>query len=445
MDELMSRRVVILGGGFGGAYCAHTLEKLCRSDDVEIVLIDRNNYFVFYPLLVEAGTGSLEPRHVVVPIRSFLKSPGAFRMAEVIDVDLDRRQVRLRPAGVERTTVLSYEHLVLALGSVTRLPDIPGLDRFGYEMKSLTDAVALRDRVIRLLEMANETENPERRRALLHIVVVGANFTGVEVAGEYHAFLKEAARHYPRINRDECRVTLIEIDKRILRALDPGLAGYARRQMERRGIGIRLETSVREVHEDHLVLDDGTQLPACTVIWCAGIAPNPLQLRIGLPVDERGYVLCDRDLRVQGCPSVWGIGDCAVNIDEEGKPYPATAQNAVRQGVHLAHNLARGLDGGEPVAHHYRSVGSLAALGCRSGVASLFGLKLSGFLAWWAYRTVYLFKMPGIARKLRVALDWTLEVLFPREVVQLGIHRDVPAERVGRCDESGEAGHRTDG
>lgn len=439
----MSRRVVILGGGFGGAYCAHALEKLRRSDDVEIVLLDRNNYFVYYPLLIEAGTGSLEPRHVVVPIRSFLKSPDAFRMAEVIDVDLDQRQVRLRSSEDERTMVLSYEHLVLALGSITRLPDIPGLDRFGYEMKSLIDAVALRDRVIWLLEIANELEDPERRRALLHFVVVGANFTGVEVAGEYHAFLQDAARHYPRINRDECGVTLVEIDSRILRALDPELADYARRKMKQRGVDIRLETSVREIHEDHLVLDDGTQLPACTVIWCAGIAPNPLQLRIGLPLDERGYVLCDRELRVQGHPGVWGIGDCAVNIDEDGKPYPATAQDAVRQGIHLARNLARVLDGGEPVAHRHRSIGSLAALGCRSGVARLFGVRLSGFLAWWVYRTVYLFKMPGIARKLRVALDWTFELLFPREVVQLGIHREAPAERLGGSDEPGEAGRRT--
>lgn len=439
----MSKRVVILGAGFGGAYCARTLEKLRRSDDVEIVLCDRNNYFVFYPLLVEAGTGSLEPRHVVVPIRSFLKSPGVFRMGEVTDLDIDQRQVGLRLPGDERRSVLSYDHLVLALGSVTRLPDIPGLDAFGYQMKSLTDAVALRDRAIRLLEAANVTENADRRRAFLHFVVVGANFTGVEVAGEFHAFLREAARRYPHVDEDDCRVTLVEIGSGILSALDPKLARYARLQLERRGIDVRLETTVKEIHEDHLVLRDGTELPASTVIWCAGIAPNPLQLEIGLPLDERGYLVCDRELRVTGCQNVWGIGDCAVNLDEHGKAYPATAQHAVRQGVHLARNIARVLAGSEPVAYRYRSRGALAALGCRTAVAKLFGVKLSGFLAWWAFRTVYLFKMPGMARKLRVALDWTLELLFPREAVQLGVHRDHPHGRRADRDGPGEARGRT--
>jgi NADH dehydrogenase len=442
-DKPMSRRVVILGAGFGGAYCARTLEKVCRFDDVDIVLCDRNNYFVFYPLLVEAGTGSLEPRHVVVPIRSFLKSPGIFRMGEVTDLDLGRRQVGLRFPGDERRSVLSYDHLVFALGSVTRLPDIPGLDTFGHEMKGLTDAVALRDRAIFLLESADATENADRRRAHLHFVVVGANFTGVEVAGEFHAFLKEAARRYPHVDEDDCRVTLVEIDSRILRALDPKLSEYARLQLERRGIEVRLESTVKEIHDDHLALRDGTELSASTVIWCAGIAPNPLQLEVGLPVDERGYLVCDRELRVTGCKDVWGIGDCAVNVDEKGKAYPATAQHAIRQGVHLARNIARVLAGSEPVAFHHRSRGSLAALGCRNAVADLFGVKLSGFLAWWTFRTVYLFKMPGIARKLRVGLDWTLELLFPREAVQLGIHRDDQHGRRADRDEADEARRRT--
>ena len=328
-----------------------------------------------------------------------------------------------RPAMDDRPQVTPYDHLVLALGSVTRLPAIPGLEEHGYEMKSLTDAVALRDRAVTLLEAADATDDLERRRALLRLVVVGANFTGVETAGEFDVFLRQGARQCRRVRPEDCGVTLVEVADRILPALDPDLSDYARRHMERRGIEIRLRTSVREIHADRVVLEGGEVLPASTVIWCAGIAPPPLLERLDLPLDERGYVLCERDLRVRGRDDVWAIGDCAVNPDAEGRPYPATAQHAVRQGVHLARNLSRSLSGTSPQPFDYTALGSIVALGCRSGVAKVFGVKLAGFPAWWLFRSVYLMKMPGLSRKARVALDWTLELLFPRDFVQLGVHR----------------------
>lgn len=413
-------RIVILGAGFGGAYCAQALER--ERPEVETVLIDRHNYFAFYPLLVEAGTGSLEPRHAVVSVRAFIKNT-RFLMGEVVDVDLENRSIHVCPAGRAETRSISYTHLVLALGSVSRVPAIPGLNRYGFEMKSLRDAVRLRDHAIRLLEMADASEDERERRALLHLVVVGGNFTGVEVAGEYQNFLQEASRFYKRVRARDCHLTLVELGDRILGALGPGLSDYALRHMQRRGIHIRLNNTVSQIGADTVYLRSGEEIPSRTVIWCAGVAPPPLLRRLALPVDEKGYVLTDRQLRVRGKSDVWAIGDCAVNLDVRGNPYPPTAQHAVRQGRHLARNLSRVLQGQSAVSCDIRSRGSLVAIGCRTGVASLWGIRFSGFLAWFLYRTAYLLKMPGWARKLRIALDWTIGLFFSRDVVQLGVHR----------------------
>jgi NADH:ubiquinone reductase (H+-translocating) len=414
--------IVILGGGFGGAYCAQSLEKELRPEQADITLIDRNNYFVFYPLLVEAGTGSLEPRHAVVSIRAFLRRT-TFRMAEVLDVDFRSREVLYRVAGIGPDTRISYDHLVLALGSTTRLPDITGLKRHGLEMKTPSDAVALRDRAIQLLEAADANPDPEQRKALLHFVVVGGNFTGAEVAGEFHVFLRSAARLYRNISPEECNVTLVELTDRILSALDPDLSNYALEQMRARGIYVLLNTSVTRIEEKAVHLKDGRVLPAATVIWCAGIQPGSLLQKLDLPSDRLGYILCERDLSVKGLEGVWAIGDCAVNPDPQGKAYPATAQHASRQGKHLAGNISRVLAEQPALPCDIDPQGALAALGCRTAVARIFGLKLSGLLAWFVWRTVYLLKMPGFRRKFRVALDWTTGLLFARDYVQLGVHR----------------------
>ncbi len=413
-------RIVIVGGGFGGAYCAQELERRLRPGEAEVVLLDRNNYFLFYPLLAEAGSGSLEPRHAVVAIRSFLRRT-RFVMAEVEGFDPAARVVRHRLPGATRLSEITYDHLVLAPGSVTRMPGVPGLSEHGFEMKCMADAVRLRDRAILMLERADSAAEPAERRRLLHFVVVGANFTGVEVAGELQVFLERARRRYRRVAAADVGVTLVELGERVLPALDENLAEYAVTTLRRRGLGVELGLSVARVAPDRAILTDGRELATETVIWCAGIAPSPLVARLPLPVDERGWVLCERDLRVRGAADVWAIGDAAVNLGPDGRAYPATAQHAVRQGQHLARNLARVLRGqpGRPCDISAR--GALAALGCRTGVAKVLGLSLSGFPAWFLWRTVYLLKMPGMARRLRIALDWTMDLLFPRDVVQLGL------------------------
>ncbi len=422
----MSARVVVVGAGFAGAYAARGLDRAARRGDVNLTVIDRNDYFVFHPLLVEAGTGSLQPRHVVVPIRPF--APHArFVMGDVIRIDLQERRVRfsIAEAGIERE--IPYDHLVLAPGSVTRMPSVPGLAEHGFEMKSLTDAIALRDRAVRLLEAADACDDGVLRRRLLSFVIVGGNYTGVEVAGELDVFLRGAASRFPNVDAGDISIALVELGTRILPALDADLALYATRKLRERGVGVHFETTASAIDRDGVTLRDGRMLPGHTVIWCAGIAPSPLLEELPLP-KERGWLLCEPDLRVRGQERLWAIGDCAVNPDPSGNPYPPTAQHAVREGAHLARNLLRTLRGEATIPFVFASQGALAPLGCRTAVAKIFGVRLSGFPAWFAWRTVYLAKMPGLARKARVAADWTLDLLFRREYAQLGVHR--PERRI---------------
>lgn len=414
-------RIVILGAGFAGAYCAQRLERLVRND-TEVVLIDRHNFFVFTPLLIEAGIGTVEPRHAVVPVRDFLTHT-EFHMAWVKGLDTDRRRVQIQHIGSDAEEEIAYDHVVLALGSVTRWLDIPGLRENAFEMKHLQDAIALRDRAVELLELAASTQDESQRRELLHWVVVGANFSGAEVAGEYLAYLQRGCDRYPGLDRDLVRVTLIEIQDRILSALDPALSEKGAASMRKRGVDIRLEESVTEIGEDFARLKSGETLKTRTVIWTAGVQPSPVLGQLGLPLDKRGSVICETDFCVRGLENVWGIGDCASNPDPDGNPYPPTAQHAVRMADVLADNLAAAVKGKPTRPCTIHGLGSLAALGDRTGVAKVLGLKLAGFPAWFLWRTVYLFKMPGVGRKIRVGIDWALEFLFSKDYVQIGTVR----------------------
>ena len=434
--ENARRRIIILGGGFAGVYCAQELERAAKRMDLEVILISRHDYLLFYPLLIEAGTGSAEARHAVVSIRAFLKKTN-FRMGEVLSVNAEKRQVTYRRGREGDIETLSCDHLVFAWGSVTRLPDVPGLIEHGLQMKSLTDAVVLRDRAIELLETADGMENIDRRRALLNFVVVGGNFTGAEVAGELNSFLHRMKNRYPRIANEDIRVTLINRSERILKELDQDLANYAKGNMMRHGITFRFGLTVKEIQRDKAILTNGETLHTHTVIWCAGIAPNPLIRETSLPVDSRGYIICDRDMRVKGFKDVWAIGDCAINVDSKGNVYPFTAQHAVREGAHLARNLVRVMNGQEPEPSDIKQIGALAMIGHHTGVAKIFNLKFSGTLAWFLYRTVYLFKMPGFFRKLRIAADWTLDIFLPRDMVQLGV-RQQPESRSDSRVQRGE-------
>lgn len=429
-------RIVILGGGFAGAYLAQSLERHARRHNLHITLVDRRNYFIFYPLLVEAGIGSLEPRHAVVSLHEYLKKT-TLLMGGVLSVDDEKREVHCELAGTDLRKVLPYDHLVVALGSVTRLPPVPGLNEYGLRLKTMADSVGLRDRAIQLLEIANHIDDPKQRAEWLNLVVVGGSFTGVEFAGEFQAFMAKAADSYPNISSRDVKIHLVEATDRILPALEPKLADYAREHMERRGVDVRLGQYVTRIGHTHTELSTGEKIPTRTVVWCAGIAPNPLIESLPVPVTEQGYVRTQPDLRVEGKDHIWSMGDCAHVPSPDGTPYAPTAQNATRQARHAARNILRVLEGQPTEPCRLKPLGTLASIGCRSAVAKVFDIKLSGFPAWWLWRTVYLLKMPTLSRKIRVALDWSADLVFSHDVVQMGVHQLRRAEEREKQAEEG--------
>ena len=422
----MARRVVILGGGFGGAYAAKTLQKarqLASGEDVEVVLIDRNNYLTFYPLLVEAAVGVVEPRHVVVPIRSFMKK-GGFRMGEILGVDLYANQVSYLPTGQDEPRNLSFDHLVLGFGAVSRVMPVPGLQEHGFFMKSLAEGIELRDRGIQLMEMASDLPIGEARKAALTFIVVGANFTGVEFAGEFHAFLLHLRKSYPGVEAKEIRVLLLEFGDRILNQMPDGLATWVANDFEKRGIELIYHASIKEMGEDYAILTNGDRIPTSTVVWTAGVAPSPLLEKIpGIPRNEKGYVPAGRDLRVEGLANVWAVGDIATVLDAEGKPYAGTAQNAIRQGPVVAKNILAALSGQKTSPFEYKPIGAFAVIGNYRAAAEFKGMQFKGVLGWFMFRSAYLLKMPTLAIKARLAMDWLLELLLKSPTVQLGLHR----------------------
>lgn len=419
MTGMGKTRIVIVGGGFGGAFAAQRLLKK-GGDAVEVVVIDRNNYLTFYPLLVEAGVGSVEPRHVVVPLRRFL-GKGRLIMAEVQAIDVNERCVRYLVPGSVAPLSLDYDHLILAPGSVTRMPPVPGLEDFGYQVKTIGDVIEHRDRGIRLLELAANVVDEGERRRLLTFVVVGGNYTGVEMAGEYHAFLEETKKAYPELKDTPVRMVLVERGDQLLGTVKPDLARWCQDTLAKRGVDVRLNESVDALDDVSATLRSGEQIPAETVIWAAGIAPSPLLAKSGLPLNERGYLMCTQELRVEGSDHVWGIGDSATVPNNAGKPYAPTAQNASRMGPAVAENILHAMRGEPLDAFHFEMLGSFAAIGHRQAVAEIKGYPVKGFLGWVMYRGAYLTKMPTFSRKVRLVMDWLLELVLPHEAVQLGV------------------------
>jgi len=421
----MSRKkIVILGAGFGGAYAAKEILKLVSTHEAEVIVIDRNDYILYYPLLAEAATGIIEARHVVVPIRLFLKPKAEFMMADVESVDVKNNQVTIQQFGSEVTKTLDFDYLIYALGSVTKKPTIPGFDKFGFEFKTLSDGISLRDRAIQLLEEADILTDSDSKREKLRFLVVGANFSGVELAGEYYSFLLKAAKAYTRVQSSDINVVLIEYGKEILASMAPDLRSYVFNSLTKRGVTILTENTVIEISENSALLKSGETLATSTVIWTAGIAPDPTLIGSGMPLNGRGYVECEETLLVTGSENIWAIGDAASVENPAGKFYAATAQNASRQGPIAAKNLVATMKQQKQVPFTFKPLGAIAAFGDKKAAAEVFGLHFKGFVGWVIFRSIYLFKMPTFRLKIRLGMDWFLDFFLPFPPVQLGLHDD---------------------
>jgi NADH:ubiquinone reductase (H+-translocating) len=411
-------RIVILGGGFGGVATTRHLERALRRHlDVEITLVSRENFFVLTPLLFEACSGRLELRHCAQPIRAALRH-ARFIEANVESVDVERRLVRAMAAD-GTAYELPYDHLVVALGASTNDALVPGSSN-ALTFKTMADALVLRNQLIECFERADASVDAAERRRYLTFVVIGGGLVGTELVGELTAFADDVLRFYPRIRRDEICFRLFEAGPRILREIDETLAAIAARVLERRGVGVHAATIVRSIESGHVRLANDV-LDAATVVLTAGIVPSVIASAIPVMRDQRGRIVVEATMRSRSHPEVWALGDCAAIPGPDGQPYPALAQHAIREARHLAKNIGAVADGRAPSAFIFRSLGTMASLGHTRAVALVFGLRLTGFPAWWLRRTYYLFQMPRWDRRLRIVLDWTVALFFRPDITRVDL------------------------
>jgi NADH dehydrogenase len=414
----MAWNVVIAGGGFGGAMAARELERILPRQSTRLVLVNDVNFLLYTPFLPEAAAGTLEPRHVVTPLREILDRT-YLRLGSIAGHDPVAKTVELRTREGE-SEQLPYDQLLLALGSVSRVLPVPGLSEHAIGFKSLADAIWLRNHVIETLEAANATDDAARREELLTYVFVGGGYAGLEALAELQDFAADAIESYPRARLHGMRWVLVEAADRVLPEIDAELATYALRELRGRGIDIRLGTTLEEVRADSASLATGETLPTRTVVWTAGVAPHPSLRQLSVPLDERGRVPVDERLRVKGMDAVWAIGDCAAAPDPRGGLCPPTAQHAVRQGPVAARNIAAELGIGSPRPFEYRSSAAFVNLGRYKAVGKVGNRTFRGFPAWWMARTYHMSQIPGAARKARAVIDWTASLPFRRDISEVG-------------------------
>jgi NADH dehydrogenase len=432
MTTTRPTRILILGGGFGGVYTALTLEKLLKREiargEVELGLVSRENYIVFQPMLPEVISGSIGITDTITPIRRLCPNTNLYTRA-IESIDLHHRSVAATATFGSRQRHLHWDHLVIALGNVTSFAGQPGLAEYALPFKYLGDALNLRNRIIHTLEEADIEQDPEVRRALLTFVVAGGGFSGVEAVAELNDFVRVAARSFRNIRAGEIRVVLLHAGALILPELPASLAEFAQRLLGRRGVEIRLNTRLAGATADTAMLAGGERIATRTLVSTVPSGPNPIVAALPLKM-ERGRIVVDATLAVSEHPGVWALGDCAAARDARtGEICPPTAQHATRQAGRVARNIAATLRGEPRRAFAFTALGKMGSLGRRSAVAEIFGLKVSGFLAWWIWRTIYLLKLPGFDRKLRVATDWTLDLVLPPDIVQLKTDRALGVRR----------------
>jgi NADH dehydrogenase len=414
-------RILILGGGFGGVYTAMHLQRLIgHNSKIEIALVNRENYFVFQPMLAEVVSGNIGLLDTVSPISRLIPNCRLY-IREIESVDLQSQTVTLAPGSRPQPLVLPWDHLVLAAGTVTDFRGMTGLQQHAMPFKTLADAVRLRNHLLNVLHEADIEPDPERRRQLLTCVVAGGGFSGVEVAAEINDFLRAAAARLHAIKSDDIRVVLVHSGQRILeRELSESLSLYAQKKLRKRGVELRLGVRMQTATADAAVLAGGERIPARTVVSTVPAFANPLLASLPLQ-QESGRLVVDHHLQVAATDNVWAIGDAArIPNGRDGGFAPPTAQHAIREAAVLAHNITARIRGGKLREFCFPGLGKMGSLGHHSAVAELFGrIRLSGFPAWVMWRFVYWWKLPGFDRRLRVAFSWLLDLLVPPDMVQL--------------------------
>jgi NADH dehydrogenase len=422
---MKTTRIVIAGGGFAGLYAAMHFEKrLARRADVEVTLISRDNFILFTPMLHEVAAGDLYPGDIVNPLRRILRHVKVVE-ADVCTVDLTGRIVGCTGGIAERELNFEFDHLLLTLGSETNFFDMQGLRDWAVTMKNLADASLLRNRMVALFEEAVFHTDDEVRRQLLTFVTAGGGFSGTETTGAVNDFVRDAVRYYPQLSEQLIRVVVVHPGNFLLPELGEELGRYAEHKLRQRNVEVIKGARVASYDGLVVTLSDGTSIPARTLIWTAGVKPSPVIA--SLPCEkERGRLLVSEYLAVTGVPGLWAAGDCAaVPVFDTDKFHPPTAQHGLREGVTVAKNIEAVILGGPLKSFRFKMLGQLASIGHHTGVAMVFGIKFSGFIAWCFWRSVYLMKLPRLAKKLRVMVSWTADLFFGREIEQMITLRDV--------------------
>jgi NADH dehydrogenase len=397
----------------GGGYAGSTVARLLGGRGTTIV--SPENFVLFTPLLPEAASGTLEPRHVVIPLR--LMCPHAeLIVGSVRELDADRRTIAVD--AIDGRLEISYEQLVLALGSISRVLPVPGLAEHGHGFRDLADAIALRNHVLRRLEAADAAASPAEAARHLSFVFIGAGYAGVEALAELSDLVRDALRHYPRLQDVTQRWVLVDAAPTILPEIPSRLGEYAAAQLTKRGVEIHVSARLDSADDRGVMLSDRTRVETSTLVWTAGVRANPLLAELSVPLDDRGRVVVDDHLRVVGIDGVWALGDCAAvpNLATPGNPDPPTSQHALRQARRIARNLT-----GDLSPYRYRMLGQVATLGRYKGIADVLGLRLTGFPGWFVTRSYHLYQLPLLSRKLRVVVDWTVALFFRRDIAELGV------------------------
>jgi NADH dehydrogenase len=419
-ERVIETRIVIVGGGFAGMTTVERLERLFGADPtVSLTLVSDSNSLLFTPMLAEVAGGSLEPTHICTPLRTSLRRTQVmYGQVEHIDVEQKRLLLAAEAPSSQRSEVL-FDHLVLAVGSVSNYLGLKGIEETAFDFKSLTDAIRIRGHVLDLLELADREPDPAQRRAMLTFVVAGAGFAGAEVAGALNDFVRGALFSYPNLAPDDVQVIVVHSRDHILPELSRSLAQYALERMKARGVTFKLNTRLVEAQEGVVRLRPQEEIRAETLIWTAGVKPHPLVQTLAAAHDPRGAIIVDQHLAIPGLASIWALGDCALVTDAKtGKLCPPTAQFAQREADTLAHNIHASIHHRPLTPFHFDALGLLCVVGYQTACAEIKGVRFSGFLAWILWRGIYLSKLPGVERKLRVISDWIIELFFPRDIVQ---------------------------